>query len=257
MSKVGIIYCGYNTESYIIPSLSPWIEARDDKLGGHEFLIHAVCRPFIGFPVDSIDKTGDILIDLYKDGQIDEVTHTSIPVHETEARGDALRWLVAQGCDLTLQVDSDEFMTKNDIERILVFVEKSPLTWFRLSLKNFVFNEQTYLVEPFTPSRIHRTKPAGHIASGFWDDNNVEYTRLADGAKVHDLQFPNCTIPKGVAWVAHKTWLNDGRSHRKCLYQASRSGWDCSFVWDDYAGLMWNSDYFLKRGQPLPEVAHI
>lgn len=171
---------------------------------------------------------------------------------ETEARGEALRWLVDQGIEVVIQIDADEFYTAAEIERIFAFVASRPqIAWFRGSLKNYVFDDKTYLVEPFTPARIHRINVGGYQARGFWDDNNVSYYGTITRDIKRDLDFPSVTIPKNMAWVKHLTWGNDLRSKRKIDYQLNGRGWPtCSFDWDETRGLIW------RAGQPIPETAH-
>lgn len=251
MSKFGIIFSAYNAQPYLSNALDPWIMARKTRLGGHEFVICAVSVPFEGFNQSRNDDTLDILAVSALFGKIDHVVHQDVPMKETEARGAALKWLVDQGVEASWIVDSDEFYTIAEIEQISSFVEASPLiSLFRLCLKNYVFDSKTYLVEPFTPPRIHRIRPyqSTAVACGFWDDNNVEYFRKS--GKFHDIQLPGLTVPKSCAFVSHASWLNDERSKRKILYQNSRPGWKCSFDWDDFrGGLIW------RDGFPIPETA--
>jgi hypothetical protein len=169
---------------------------------------------------------------------------------ETEARGAALQWLVGQGVTHLWQHDADEFITTEQIATIIRFVEARPVDWYRLSLKNQVFTPNQYLVEPFTPPRIHRVhNPGGFVAAGFHQDNNVYYERPWNGERIPDTQMASLTVPKGVAWIAHRSWLNDSRSKSKVLYQQVRWG-NCSFSWDDaQGGLIWNP------ALPIPETA--
>lgn len=250
--KIGLIYCAWQAADFVPLSLTPWIEAKRARLGGHDFQICAVSVPFESFPQDEVrDTTRSILGAHAQAGDIDHVVVKDRPMKETEARGAALRWLVGQGVDLIWQWDSDEITTADEIERTLRFVESKPLVaWFRGSLRNYVFDQRTYLTEPFTPPRIHRVRVGGYQAASFWDDNNVNYHGTITRDIKKDMnQFPSTAIPKAVAWVRHLTWLNDARSRAKVLYQQSR-GWTCSFDWDDArGGLVW------RDGQPVPETA--
>ena len=270
MKKLGIIYCGFNTESYIIPSLAPWIKARKDKLGGIEYVICAVSVPFVKFPAQREDKTLDILMDMRNRGDIDLLIERNDPQHEPEIRWEALKMLKNDtiveggGCDCFCLVDSDEFYTEDQILRIVQTVQKNPfIPWFKFSFKNYVFNEKTYLVEPFQPARLFRSKftdqDGEKIIAGFWDDNNVFYARSdVRGGKLSNNTFPSKTIGKNTVWIKHLSWLNDSRSRNKVDYQKSRWGADlCSFQWDDSrGGLCFNEKYFEKMGLPLPEVGY-
>ena len=50
---------------------------------------------------------------------------------------------------------SDEHYTADNIDRIIAFVERTPLVcWYRLSPKNYVFDDRTYLVRA-VPAAAH------------------------------------------------------------------------------------------------------
>lgn len=251
--RIGVIYCAYQTEDLVEASLRPWIEARQTRLAGHDYVICAVSVPFEGFPNDQPeDRTRAILGAHAQAGDIDHAIVRDHPMAETEARGAALKWLVEQGCDTLWQVDSDEPYETAQIAAICDFVAARPLvTWFRLCLRNAVFDSKTYLVEPFTPPRIHRVttvRGCFYTADGFCDDNNVSYRDSWHTGRP-DTAFPSATVPRQLAWIKHLSWLNDDRSRRKVAYQQGR-GWTCSFDWDDaQGGLIW------RAGQPVPETA--
>ena len=253
--KIGIIYTAFNTDEYFARSLASWVEARRTRLGGHHFVIAAVSVPFVGFETSQVDSTCSRMKREQGEGTIDHLIVDRSPMPETQARGEALKWLVAAGTDCTIMVDSDEFWTIEQIASILDFVIKNPfIIWFKVSYKNRVFTKDQYLVEPFTPPRIHRSYFEGITASGFWDDNNVIYN-IEQGDQIRDIELPSLTIPISVAWVDHYTWISDSRSKEKVQYQMRRWG-QSSFSWEDSrGGLIFNEAYYKARGQPLPEVA--
>lgn len=237
--KIGIIYTAFNTEEYVDESLAPWVDAREAKLGGHEFVICAVSLPFAGFDTGPRDQTQYILRDCLDTQSIDHLITEPENIPETTARGMALQWLRGQGCDVSWMVDSDEFYDLGQIERILSFVETRPdVAWFRLCLKNYVFDNQTYLTEPFTPPRVHRLDLGGYAAHSFSQDNDVVYGgRITRDLKPQEA-FASVTVPKGVAWMRHLSWMNDDRARRKQAYQVTRWG-RSDFAWDDIRGLIW------------------
>ncbi len=247
---IGLIYCAWQAADLVPLSLTPWLEAKRTRLGGHEFVICAVSVPFESFPqTEQLDDTLHLLRLQHAPREIDHLISGDKPMKETEARGAALQWLANQGVDLIWQWDSDEITTADEIQRTLAFVEARPqVAWFRGSLRNYVFDQQTYLTEPFTPARIHRVQVGGYRATSFYDDNNVNYHGTITRDIKKDLSFPSVTIPKAVAWVRHLTWLSDFRSRAKVRYQESR-GWKCSFKWDETKGLVWN------EALPIPETA--
>lgn len=259
--KIGIIYCCYQTEDLVSSSLSPWIAARAARLGGHEYIICGLSVPFEGFDHTGApkDNTRALLGMAISRGEIDHAIVRDKPMKETEARGAALKWLVEQGVDYTLMIDSDEAYSEEDILGLTAYVAQNPFIWcFRLSLRNLVFTEHQYLAQPFTPMRIHRTHlPGGYVATGFWDDNNVYFRRPWEGESgttVRDAEGSCLTVPQTIAFPLHYTWLSTDRSRRKIAYQIAR-GWECSFRWDDATNsLTFNEDYYARRGLLLPEV---
>lgn len=245
MSQWGVIWTGYRCRDFLPDSISGWLAARR-KLG---LKICVVSCPFNDFLNGPEDGTNVYLHHLLDTGEIDALFDSETPKTEVEARGEALRWLVKQGCETLWQADADEIYQLEQIERTIAFVEARPhVAWFRSSLKNRVFDRHTYLTEPFQPPRIHRVRVGGYQAAGFWDDNNISYHGTITRDIKRDLDFPSMTIPKTVAWVDHVTWLSDLRSQRKQAYQWKRWG-RCSFKWDDVRGLVWNPDF------PIPETA--
>ncbi len=246
--KVGVILVGYNMEEYVQRCLRAWTDARATKLGGHEFVICAVSLPFAGFPITEEDETTFLLDDYAADGKIDWVISQPRNIPETTARGMALQYLKGAGCDITWMVDLDEFYTTAYIQAILSFVEVNPfVAWFRLSLANYVFDEHTRLVDPFTPPRIHRMRVDGYQAHSFSADNDIAYGGTITRDIIPQDRFPSLTIPESIASIKHLTWLNDtsenkARSKAKIRYQLETRNWPtCSFAWDDtQGGLIFN-----------------
>lgn len=265
MAVFGVIFCAYESEDLLSMSLSPWIAAKRERLGGNEYRICAVACPFTGFPHDSakpLDGTIPRLQQHLLAGDIDHLITSPYPIAETEARGQALRWLVGEGAgaEVIWQADADEAILKQDILNIARFVEKNPwMKWFRVSYRNLVFDEKHWLAEPFTPPRLHRVVGlGGYQASGFYEDNNVMYSRYNgrynDEMIIQDVAFPSVTIPSNVAFPAHHSWMNSERSRLKEIYQRARWG-HCSFKWNEEKGtLEFDSSYYAARGEPLPEV---
>jgi hypothetical protein len=276
--KIGIIYTAYNCEEYLVKSLTPWAKARRTKLGGHEFIICAVSVPFKNFECPNPDATPSILaINAIEEfpaytGFVDNDTfvHVTKPIKgpgaidkailepkfiaETEARTLALDYLKSAGVDIVWQVDGDEFYTEEEIQKIIRFVEMQKfIPWFRIAYKNYIFDEKTYLTEPFTPARIHRIRLGnGLVATSFWDDNNILYQDSE--VKTRDVQIASLTIPKALAWVKHLTWLSNDRSRQKVEYQLRR-GWKCSYQWNyEKNCLEFNSEFYRVNKLALPEV---
>lgn len=257
---IGIIYVAYQAEDLLPRSLSTWIAARRDKLGGHEFVICAVSVPFEGFGQEATDKTRTLLGFASTRGDIDHVIVRDKPMKEIEARGKALQWLVERGCQLTWMVDADEFYLKEDIQGAVAYVENQPyVDWFRVPLKNLVFTRNQYLAEPFTPPRIHRVHIRGYRAHSFWADNNVLYGGTITRDLKQDLHFASATVPVHLCNPLHESWLNNARSKAKIDYQVRARGWgSCSFAWDEArGGLVFNEAHYAVQGLPLPTVLRL
>lgn len=248
---VGLIYCVFQQADYLPRSLGPWIEAKRTRLGGNDYLICAVSVPFEGFSMEEPpDRTRTLLGMHAQAGDIDHAIVRDKPMKETEARGAALRWLVEHGADTLIQWDSDEMGTTEQIARILAFWAARPqIAWARLSYRNRVFTPDQYLVEPFTPPRIHRAVLRHCQAHSFWDDNNVAYREPITGQMFRDVEMPSVVVPPAVALVDHYTWLSDSRGKAKQKYQWARWG-RCDFDWDDTRGGL-----IFRDGIPPPETA--
>ena len=264
MSKIGCLFCGYRTIEYVRDSLLPWIQARADKLDGHEFVISAVSVPFIeykGTEFAQDDGTQEVLREQYKNGNIDYLEDNLGYVNEKTARNAALEHLLDAGCDWVWLIDSDEVMRLEEISRTISFVNSNPLVvWFRGSLKNYVFSRFTYLKTPFTPARIYRTRISWLRILGFRFDNEIVY-QADDGRQIDHLQLPNMQIPKNICFCAHFSWLSDAKSKQKITYQAthfkSAGPNSCSYRWNDAEDkLEFNPSYYAKMGLPIPELVH-
>lgn len=254
--RVGVIWVGFQCEDLMDASLSPWIKATEQHLAGHDWMICCVHVPFVGFEhTDPPDNTHDKLVTLWRSGVIGSMVTSETPVTETWARGRALTWLVERGCTHTFMVDADEMYTVDQISTCVRWVDLQPfVAWWRVPFKNYVFDDHTYLAEPFMPPRIHEARLGQFTAAGFWDDNNVLY-RGEDGSEMKDTAWSSMTVPLLGNPVRHLSWLSNNRSKAKVAYQSRRPGWECSFRWDEKTNsLAFNEAYHQRRGLPLPTV---
>lgn len=256
MKTLGVIFTGYNCKEYLGDSLASWVNLKERNRSSEkspQILISAVNVVFDKFNADPEDGTREGLKEYLNKGQIDHLIISPDGMTEVEARGAALRHLIGSGADLIIQVDIDEFYKIEEINRILRFVEDQEfVVAFRLSLKNFVFDKNTFLEEAFTPMRIHRVRSGVFRAVDFCDDNNILYKD--DNGSIRDINLATMTIPKKVAWINHFTWLNDERSKKKIAYQNKR--WpSCSFKWNNSENrLEFNLDYYHQNKLSLPKT---
>ena len=243
---------------YIESSLHDLIKARQSKLDNNEFYIVAVSLPFKNFPITNCDNTIQILQTLKNNNLIDELITEPKFIKETEARTLALNKIIENNCEIVWQYDPDEELKIEQISKIIKFVNLNPfVACFKLSYRNFVFDNNTYLVEPFCPMRIHRVNYSNYRVNYFWDDNNIMYGGKITRDLIRDIDFTMLTIPKSYVWISHMTWISNSRSEAKILYQKSRS-WTCSYDWDYINNkLIFNKDYFEKFGLPLPQIAQL
>lgn len=254
-----ILYTAFNTKEYVEDSLTPFLKNPNCD-------VVASSRPFSIFNEGRKDNTSELIKMVgakYHDSFLGIDDSDDIVDREHMAKNAALEVAAKnskRNYDFLWIVDSDEFYTEEEIENIIRFVEfedyKSTVT-FKIALKNFVFDKETYLVQPFEPPRIFRTSmsldwtiPPGHFwLHNFYWDNDVCYGQLQEDQRKIALfkwdQFPTTHIPKHVAWVKHLTWLNNERSKKKVEYQNRHFG-NCGYSWGDN-GLEFNMNYHVKE----------
>lgn len=262
-----ILYTAYNAEDLIKESIQPFLDHPD-------CYVAAGSRRFAKFDQPRNDNTVDLLNSLWEDNDSFLCLDTSDePLeYEHEGKNEMLQMVsevTNKPFDYIWIVDADEKYTIGDINRIIQFVNNpinKYIVWFSLCLKNYIFNKNTYLTEPFTPPRIFRTgfhcnwtQPNGYFfLNRFFWDNDICYIRKEDleNEQIPEYSykgFPNMTILKEKVWVDHHSWLNDERSKSKVEYQMKHFG-DCSFKWVEGSGLEFNEDYYKRNNLELPEV---
>ena len=244
--KIGLIYCGYNIEEYVLDTITPWIEAKKF----FDVKIAAVSLPFKEYfnSSQSEDKTKDILTDLYSRGQIDFLYTEPKYIEEHTARNLCLFSVLANKPDIVIMVDGDEFYTVEAIKSIVDYIEKTPqFDCYEVDFKNYVFDGKQW-IDGFHPFRVFRNDRNKGINQFYWD-NDVIFIN----GKTHK-QTNYVTIPREVAHIKHMTWLNDERSRLKREYQLKRAG-VCSYNWDDEKKcLSFNYDYYDTHGYERPVV---
>lgn len=261
--KIGIIAQGRNCADVLDDVLAPWIKAME-KHDIHICLITATFKEMekLGEPAHNTDNTWEKFIE-YSAMHPKNISALNLNkyVAESQSRNRGREILMSEeiNADLIWMLDlSDEYYTVEQIDNIVKFVKSEPFTvWFRLSFKNYVFDVNTYLTSPFTPPRIWRTNIGGYKLSDCVYDNDFVYLNSI-GAQISDKQLSNYIIPKSVAWIKHYSWLSDARGKQKCAYQAAHfsHGAGCSYRWNDKENkLEWNTDYFKKIGEIIPNTA--
>ena len=249
MKKFGIVYCGYNTEDYVLRSIDPFLKRKNH-------IVSAVSVPFAEYKgIDTFhDNTTDLLRELVNQGRLKYLVDSPQYISEAEARNNALFYLKKYDLDYIWLVDSDEFYTEEDIERIESYVESSNKNLFKLSLKNHVFDLDHYLEEPFCPPRIFKVNIADKFkVTNFYWDNDICYAyegKLIRYDQIEELD----TVPKEIAHIPHYTWLNDRTGERKVEYQHRHFG-HCGYKWNHLKHcLEFDEEFHQKNNIPIPKV---
>lgn len=250
--KYGILFCGYNSEQYVEKSLRNFI-------GRDNFIISAVSVPFLEYREQNIqeDSTTKILQEYLDKRLIHNLVKFPKYIKEHEARNLALKYLKQQKVDYVFLVDADEDYQKEEIDKICEFVEKdSENLWWRICLKNFVFDKETYLEEPFSPPRIFKVNSEEYSLSEMVWDNDFAFIKKSTGELINYLYVKNSIVPQDLVWVDHFTWMSDETSKRKVAYQQSHFGAGiCSYKWDyEKDCLTFNEDYFILRDIERPKT---
>jgi hypothetical protein len=123
-------------------------------LNRENYFVSAVSVPFKEYKdIDELeDNSTNILRELVNQGRLQYLVDEPKYILELEARNLALENLVKHNVDYIWLVDSDEFYTEKDIQKIEDYVESSNKNLFKISLKNHVFDKEHYIEEPFQPS---------------------------------------------------------------------------------------------------------
>lgn len=253
--KIGCLFVGYNTEEYIHESIAPWIAAREDKLGDNTFIISAVSVPFEEYKNESFkDKTQDILRDYYNDFKIDHLITEPEYIKEHLARDKALQYLLFQGVDVICLWDADEVATEFQLIELFEKVNLDRwISWFNIPYKNFAFDKETYLEEPFCPPRIFRVNTNGYkLHRCFWD-NDFSYIN-SEGKEISYKDLASKIIK--INPINHYSWIGE-TAKRKILYQTKHFG-HCGYKWNEEKNcLEFNDEYYKKIEKPTPKIMKI
>jgi hypothetical protein len=253
--KIGLIFTSFGMPEYFQESIKQWIEAKNR----HDLRIAIVSLPFKEYVM--LNPSDDVTISeakgLLEQGKINHLITEPKFIPEWEARQLALEKLLSDGCEIIGQADGDEFPTAEEIDRTFNYLKDNPwITWFKGNYRNYVFDENSYLEDSFTPPRWYRVIAGQYRMARFSYDNDIAYVDK-EGRLISHLALSSLTIPSRIQNIRHLTWLNNARTRNKILYQATRWGSldGCSYAWDDSkGGLIWNDSFFKKTGQSIPRI---
>jgi hypothetical protein len=249
MNKFGIIFCGYNQEEHVEEALFPF-------LNDERFVVVCVSVPFQEYQsFDYEDNTTEILRKLHNQGLFKYFIDSPKYIKDHNARNLAIKVLKENDVDYFWIADADEKPTKEDINKIIEFVENdNDSFWWSLSYKNYIFDDKQYLEEPFCPPRIFKKEKMGCIFNGFYWDNCADYESVS-GNLISYTSLRNKTISKDIAWIKHYTWPNNKLGEMKVIYQNKHhNNGICSFDWDEEKGLIFNESYYKNLGKSLPVI---
>lgn len=261
MVKIGLLLATHNDSDILEDCLASWIELKqilDIKIS----ICHGMFKEYKDFGHEDSDKSSlEILHKLKLQKKIDYLyiqnNYSGQQIeyqNEAELRNHGLKFLLDNNIDYFWTIGADEFYTKQEILNIIKYIQSdSFIYWYSIHYKNYVFNKNSY-VKGFCPSRIWKNNGRYKIDKFYWDDdiyfkdendNLVDYKTLSSKA-----------VPENLAFVKHHTWLNDKRSKDKIKYQSEhfKSGYGCSFKWDDKEGLIWNKEFFERTKHEIPIV---
>jgi hypothetical protein len=248
--SIGIIYCGYNSKSYVKDTINPFISLKD-KL---HFNISAVSLPFLEyFEVNKEnDGTTEFLVELYNNNKIDNVFTGPSYIQEHKARDLCLQYLKVINSDLIWLVDADEFYTQKDIENILAYVNSnSEYYWYSINFKNYIFDGKQW-IDGFCPPRIFRTKFYNEEINEFYWDNDIIYKDKNSNA-ISYKNLSNLNIPKDIAHIKHLTWLHTNGKD-KYEYQMKHFG-HCGYKWNyETNQLELNHEFYVKNKIDIPKI---
>lgn len=273
MTKIGFLLCGFECDEYIDRVLAPWLELKSQSNNsGDEFVFSCVYGQFKEYAEMFGQKTVKKPKWAKKySGLINNFVLTETPDSEANHRNLALKYLQDQKCDIIWLLDiQDEIYTVDGIKNIINFIKMNNYyCWYSVSLKNYVFDEKTYLLDPFTPPRIFRTSFNGYKLVKFSFDNDPIYQNYNqddlpginyqfDSTRYTSYkQFSNTIIPTNIGGtIRHFTWLNNEKSKNKIKYHHQHFGPGvCSFKWNEQENKVeFNELYYRSLGQFVPFV---
>lgn len=258
----------YNTNATLERAFAPWREVKNGALKrlveDVYFAVQAAAFPEtvkLGYPIKSDDRTIETLERFRDDDLIDELTIHEEPVEEQDLWSYNVRDLMFEsaaspGIDYIVMVGGDECWTVEEIEKMLKFVQRNPLTdYFKVNFKNY-FGRGKY-VKDFIAPRIWNNKRNGGVECHYKDD----LVMYKNGKR--DTECSCMTVPSKVVFPAHYSWSlppecsdEDNKKFvmRKLGFQKLRYV-NCSYRWNEEKNeLELDPTYYARIGKGVPEV---
>jgi len=243
--KIGVVGCFYNCVEDLDEVLQPWLDLRKNQ----EITITAVNSLFTEYADMGREDSDEPTRTRLMTKQLDYVHFSPVPLGESQARNECLKYLLSTKVDVIWLLDGDEFYTVDEIREIIYFIDKhkdEKDAFFSINFKNHVFDGVQW-VDGFSPPRIFWKDIHGGINQFYWD-NDIVYM---DGTNYKSLK--EIEIPRDVAHIRHMTWLHEN-GKEKYEYQVKHFG-HCSYKWDyEKEKLEFDLDFHEKHNIPIPEL---
>lgn len=252
--KIGVIFTAYNCENYLKDCLSPWLDLRQEL----DLILTANSGMFKPYKEFGFEEKNEKTLEILVDSKLDFLVTTSGDnlLDEDSSRNFCLEYLKKHNVDLVWVVDGDEVYKKQEIIKILDFIESNKNTdSYKIQFKNYTF-EVPYFTKGFNRETIYWTDRNGGV-SHFHFDVFMEYN---NGMTINDTN-EHIVIPKDVSYVEHYSWLSsDSRSHEKIVYQNSRfvgdEGKRCAFK-SEGDSMTFNKEFWDDRDMEIPNVCKV
>lgn len=250
--RIGILGAAYQCDDLLALTLKPWV---DFFLKEFDATLTVISAQFVGYPAYESSRTNDKTIELLTETiGADNVIASNSPMTEADARSLAAKRLMAANCNYIWLWDADELYHPNEFVATVNYVRNNlDLVWFKINFKN-LFGDGKRYVDGFCPPRIFKVHHKGVYFRGFYWDNDPIYTD-AENKSICYRALAHRPVPRHVCHPMHYTWLNGERSRLKVQYQMSHFG-DCSYRCDGEK-IEINTEFYAKRGLPLPKVCEI
>lgn len=253
MSKIGIVFCGYNCANYLERALQPWLDLKE-ALG---IAIAVTNGRYSIAPKKEQDPQGALSFLKLVGKDVDFLLHAPCnenPWTEEQGRNYALQYLIDQGVELIWAVDGDEIYTTKQIVDILNFVrEHEDKDFYYINFKNYTF-KYPYWIDGFHKSVIYWTNRNIGVER-FYFDCDIAYR---NGMLCHDIEEKGLVVPKTVAFVDHFSWLQgdprvEDKIYNQNLKYIGEEGARCSFKLDD-GRLVFNERFYELRNIRKPLI---
>lgn len=211
--NIGIQILAYNCENTIDDVINPWLVLR----GTHDVKVWVASGQFkIYKDLGYEDKNQKTLAKLNQKLDSGEIDYLFIPdknnlLSDHETRNQCVNYFVENDIDLMIQVDSDEFYTKEEVLNFMDFIEKNPkYTIYNTTFKNLIEDGTKYVEwTRFSAGKIKRHGGIGHYYLdshwSFYGEDNPE-RKMGVPQNVEYRWTEGIDIPKDLVHPIHDTW---------------------------------------------------